>query len=218
MLRLGVSHSVTHGPDQVGFGLQHVSPPSIFFHAKLIKCCQRFSSSSKAPWQRGYSPAAQPVAWPRAISIVMGAPVRCSNRTSPVRAGWRCVCSSRNISGRVSAYHPKRTFGDETIVCCSRSGHLFFFELSHQRAIGSKKFATFVQVFSPNGDPGPIRTGGLRFRKPLLYPAELRGRWGIQHASPAHFNISLGIRNAQFRPRLPFGAVRQPLSSGCPWR
>ena len=26
------------------------------------------------------------------------------------------------------------------------------------------------------GDPGPIRTGGLRFRKPLLYPAELRGQ------------------------------------------
>jgi transposase len=26
------------------------------------------------------------------------------------------------------------------------------------------------------GDPGVIRTRGLRFRKPLLYPAELRGR------------------------------------------
>jgi hypothetical protein len=28
------------------------------------------------------------------------------------------------------------------------------------------------------GDPGVIRTRGLRFRKPLLYPAELRGRLG----------------------------------------
>lgn len=26
-----------------------------------------------------------------------------------------------------------------------------------------------------NGDPGLIRTGDLRFRKPTLYPAELRG-------------------------------------------
>ena len=29
-----------------------------------------------------------------------------------------------------------------------------------------------------NGDPGVIRTRGLRFRKPSLYPAELRGRKG----------------------------------------
>ena len=28
-----------------------------------------------------------------------------------------------------------------------------------------------------HGDPGVIRTRGLRFRKPSLYPAELRGRW-----------------------------------------
>ena len=27
------------------------------------------------------------------------------------------------------------------------------------------------------GDPGVIRTRGLRFRKPSLYPAELRGQW-----------------------------------------
>ena len=26
-----------------------------------------------------------------------------------------------------------------------------------------------------NGDPGPIRTADLRFRKPMLYPSELRG-------------------------------------------
>ena len=27
------------------------------------------------------------------------------------------------------------------------------------------------------GDPGVIRTRSLRFRKPSLYPAELRGHW-----------------------------------------
>ena len=27
------------------------------------------------------------------------------------------------------------------------------------------------------GDPGPIRTADLRFRKPMLYPSELRGHF-----------------------------------------
>src|SRR5690349_3298678 len=32
---------------------------------------------------------------------------------------------------------------------------------------------------SLNGAPGPTRTGDLRFRKPLLYPAELRAHEGL---------------------------------------
>jgi hypothetical protein len=40
---------------------------------------------------------------------------------------------------------------------------------------GCRKTAAFL-FESKDGDPGVIRTRGLRFRKPLLYPAELRGR------------------------------------------
>ena len=36
--------------------------------------------------------------------------------------------------------------------------------------------AIFLCYFKYRNTPGPIRTGGLRFRKPTLYPAELRGR------------------------------------------
>ncbi len=31
-----------------------------------------------------------------------------------------------------------------------------------------------------DGDPGKIRTSDLRFRKPSLYPPELRGRFRIK--------------------------------------
>ncbi len=36
----------------------------------------------------------------------------------------------------------------------------------------------FVMLRSSNGGPDRTRTCDLRFRKPLLYPAELRDRFG----------------------------------------
>src|SRR5882672_11482732 len=38
------------------------------------------------------------------------------------------------------------------------------------------------------GDPGRTRTTGLRFRKPPLYPAELRGRARRRHSSRLAFD------------------------------
>ena len=40
------------------------------------------------------------------------------------------------------------------------------------QSLGAKNIAPIA-----SGDPGVIRTRGLRFRKPSLYPAELRGHW-----------------------------------------
>ena len=125
----------------------------------------------------GFSTAAQPVAWSRATSIAIGAPVRCLSRTSPVHAGWRCVCKvaqHQQTNDRLPPNADYRRRNDPFVVLALAVG---FFELPHQRAIGWKKFAACGQIFGSNGDPGPIRTGGLRFRKPLLYPAELRGRF-----------------------------------------
>ena len=41
-----------------------------------------------------------------------------------------------------------------------------------------------VERWSLARDPGPIRTGDLRFRKPLLYPPELRGRCPAFYPDP----------------------------------
>ena len=40
-----------------------------------------------------------------------------------------------------------------------------------------EKSLDFRHMRQGSGDPGVTRTPDLRFRKPLLYPAELRGRW-----------------------------------------
>ena len=40
-----------------------------------------------------------------------------------------------------------------------------------------------------NGDPGPIRTADLRFRKPMLYPSELRGHTFTQQLAAAGVNL-----------------------------
>lgn len=51
------------------------------------------------------------------------------------------------------------------------------------KRISRAEFAAPLASAPDLGDPGVIRTRGLRFRKPLLYPAELRGRvWG--HTRP----------------------------------
>ncbi len=52
------------------------------------------------------------------------------------------------------------------------------------------------------GAPGPTRTGDLRFRKPLLYPAELRAREGLTATSGAYHKAS-GTAGARRGPRPP---------------
>jgi hypothetical protein len=42
-----------------------------------------------------------------------------------------------------------------------------------------------VQVTESNGGPGRSRTADQRFRKPLLYPTELRGRCSLTRLSHA---------------------------------
>ncbi len=46
------------------------------------------------------------------------------------------------------------------------------------------KYSSMMNIFL-HGAPGWTRTSGLRFRKPLLYPAELQGQ--IDLASRIHF-------------------------------
>ena len=45
-----------------------------------------------------------------------------------------------------------------------------------------------------NGGPGQSRTADLRFRKPLLYPSELRGRW--EFAPLSHVVLTIQLRDA----------------------
>ena len=57
------------------------------------------------------------------------------------------------------------------------------------------------------GDPGLIRTGDLRFRKPPLYPPELRGRWTGPTCSMKWFPGRAGLP----RPRhVPFKSDAEP--------
>jgi hypothetical protein len=44
-------------------------------------------------------------------------------------------------------------------------------------SLGSEIDDALMMLFGSleNGDPGLIRTADLRFRKPMLYPSELRG-------------------------------------------
>ena len=82
-----------------------------------------------------------------------------------------------------------------------------------------------VQVTESNGGPGRSRTADQRFRKPLLYPTELRGRCNLTRLSHAglpkqalgvpdlvsgianlfggktHTNASRGQKNSQCRNR-----------------
>jgi hypothetical protein len=48
------------------------------------------------------------------------------------------------------------------------------------------------QMPANNGGPGRSRTADQRFRKPLLYPTELRGHCEV--ASLSHVNFKTGIR------------------------
>src|SRR6185295_10792601 len=51
----------------------------------------------------------------------------------------------------------------------------------------------------PPGAPGPTRTGGLRFRKPLLYPAELRAQ--DKACRTRNVTVRLSHRPRPRRPR-----------------
>ena len=59
------------------------------------------------------------------------------------------------------------------------------------------------------GGPGQIRTADLRFRKPLLYPSELRGLAGVTPLS--HSALARSARG-QTRPK----QARGPSPAGCP--
>src|ERR1700733_11626794 len=78
---------------------------------------------------------------------------------------------------------------------------------------GNRRRPDLPPVARRNGVPERIRTSDLRFRKPLLYPAELRGRGGA-------FNSFGGARQP---PKVP-GMTDQPtgawklLSSTYPYR
>src|SRR5579872_6624701 len=50
-----------------------------------------------------------------------------------------------------------------------------------------------------NGDPGMTRTCDLRFRKPPLYPAELRDRSGP---------LTAAARNSIYQSRMPIASLR----------
>ena len=50
-------------------------------------------------------------------------------------------------------------------------------ELQPPQTFISTRFGKRIDV--NNGDPYRIRTYGLRLRRPLLYPTELRGRWSV---------------------------------------
>ena len=58
------------------------------------------------------------------------------------------------------------------------------------------------------GDPGVIRTRDLRFRKPLLYPAELRGQARRRLIPGAASAKTYAVHMAAGQALPPIGAVR----------
>src|SRR3954454_15728324 len=64
----------------------------------------------------------------------------------------------------------------ETLPAMGMSDALSVF---YRSGIRADQCSTVVFVAKARGDPGLIRTGDLRFRKPPLYPPELRGRTAV---------------------------------------
>lgn len=62
---------------------------------------------------------------------------------------------------------------------------------------GSQVFGNAVLKFRL-GDPGRTRTTGLRFRKPPLYPAELRGRARLIYHASARLAIASHAQDSPF--------------------
>jgi hypothetical protein len=58
------------------------------------------------------------------------------------------------------------------------------------------------------GGPGQSRTADLRFRKPLLYPSELRGQWEIAPLSHDDLGIQHGARSSSARDPFDFAQGR----------
>ena len=111
----------------------------------------------------------------------------------------------------VMASHDPTVRGAKSCFGSNRLGPVPFFGPSPEE--GSSALAGY-------GVPERIRTSDLRFRKPLLYPAELRGRGRFLAHLGIFWESCLGLLSSPFSPRSASAIYsknpRQPSQSGLP--